>query len=312
MSGIINKVKDALHVGEHSTTTDTTGTHHGSTTTGTHHGAGPHASGIANVADPRVDSTTGATTGTTTGTHHNVTGHHTAGPHNSDLLNKADPRVDSDRDGSTRIGGNHTGTGLTGTGTGVTGTGLTGTGTGVTGTGTGTGLTGTGVTGTGTGTGVTGSHLPHDSQWLNKVDPRVDESVIAQGTQHHHHHHHAGTGVTGTTGTGLTGTGVTGTTGSGLTGNHAQHTAGPHNSDTLNRVDPRVDSDRDGSNAYGVTGQHGAQAPLGQGAGYSGTSGSATNTAGPHKSGILNKLDPRVDSDLDGSRTAGGNYTYSK
>jgi flagellar biosynthesis GTPase FlhF len=35
------------------------------------------------------------------------------------------------------------------------------------------------------------------------------------------------------------------------------------------------------------------------------TVGSASSTAGPHQSDLLNKADPRVDSDLDGSRTAG-------
>jgi hypothetical protein len=30
------------------------------------------------------------------------------------------------------------------------------------------------------------------------------------------------------------------------------------------------------------------------------------------RSDVLNKLDPRVDSDLDGSKTVGGNATYNK
>jgi hypothetical protein len=38
---------------------------------------------------------------------------------------------------------------------------------------------------------------------------------------------------------------------------------------------------------------------------------SAPNTAGPHKSDLLNKLDPRVDSDLDGSKTYGGDKTHA-
>jgi hypothetical protein len=38
---------------------------------------------------------------------------------------------------------------------------------------------------------------------------------------------------------------------------------------------------------------------------------SAPNTAGPHKSDLLNKLDPRVDSDLDGSKTIGGDKTFA-
>ncbi|KAI9705574.1 MAG: hypothetical protein M1836_006330 [Candelina mexicana] len=97
--------------------------HHGSTT------AGPHASNLANKADPRVDSdrdgsrnlgatgagygtsgTTGSgygssTTGTTgsgygsstTGTHGNTTG--TTGEKKGGLMAKLDPRVDSNNDG---------------------------------------------------------------------------------------------------------------------------------------------------------------------------------------------------------------------
>ncbi|KFZ17815.1 hypothetical protein V501_01550, partial [Pseudogymnoascus sp. VKM F-4519 (FW-2642)] len=50
MSGIIHKVKDALHHGSHSTTTSghQTGVHEGTT--------GPHSSAVANVADSRVGS----------------------------------------------------------------------------------------------------------------------------------------------------------------------------------------------------------------------------------------------------------------
>jgi hypothetical protein len=71
-------------------------------------------------------------------------------------------------------------------------------------------------------------------------------------------------------------------------------TAGHHNSDLLNKVDPRVDSDRDG------------KGPLQPGTTHTGTThtgiGSGSTNAGPHSSNLANKLDPRVDSDLDGSR----------
>jgi hypothetical protein len=40
--------------------------------------------------------------------------------------------------------------------------------------------------------------------------------------------------------------------------------------------------------------------------------GQAPNTAGPHKSDMMNKMDPRVDSDLDGSKTFGGDKTFSQ
>lgn len=38
----------------------------------------------------------------------------------------------------------------------------------------------------------------------------------------------------------------------------------------------------------------------------------SSNTAGPHNSDMMNKLDPRVDSNQDGSKTYGGNQTYSQ
>ena len=75
-----------------------------------------------------------------------------------------------------------------------------------------------------------------------------------------------------------------------------------------NKVDPRVDSDLDskgnrhGAHKGGLMGASGSHATPG--------SGTAQNTAGPHNSDLLNKLDPRVDSDLSGGKTIGGNKTY--
>lgn len=98
------------------------------------------------------------------------------------------------------------------------------------------------------------------------------------------------------------------------TGAHGQTTttAGPHSSNVGNKVDPRVDSDLDhrnnptsGVGGYGQTqgthgGTHGGTGMTsGTGQGY-GTSATATGgTAGPHSSNLANKLDPRVDSDVD-------------
>lgn len=111
---------------------------------------------------------------------------------------------------------------------------------------------------------------------------------------------HQTTGATG----GLTGTHhTTGTTG----GLSSSSNAGPHNSNIANKVDPRVDSDLDGrgnrvgASTGGITGAHGSHATPG--------SGTAQNTAGPHNTDFVNKIDPTVDSDMDGSRTA-GNRTY--
>jgi len=59
------------------------------------------------------------------------------------------------------------------------------------------------------------------------------------------------------------------------------------------------DDSRGGGNSYSG----------GAGNSYNKGSGGAQRTVGPHDSNLLNKLDPRVDSDQDGSRTVGGNYT---
>jgi len=58
-------------------------------------------------------------------------------------------------------------------------------------------------------------------------------------------------------------------------------TSGPHSSNLENKVDPRVDSDRDGRSGLGQT-------------------GGGTTTSGPHSSNLENRVDPRVDSDRDG------------
>jgi len=263
MSSIVNKVEHALHLDkkEHGTShTHTTGT-----TSGTAEGvAGPHSSRAANAADPRVDSdldgsrNAGAhgTYGTTTGSgltgSHNATGagygttgtttgagygssNTTAGPHSSNLANKIDPRVDSDLDGSRNLGAAHTGnqtTGATGYSGNTTGNSATGTAN--------TGLTGN----TGTRGGISNSTNagPHDSNLANKVDPRVDSDLDSAGNRHGATTHG---GILGSSGTHAT-------PGSGT----AQNTAGPHNSDFANKLDPRVDADLDGSKTFGGNRTH--------------------------------------------------------
>ena len=70
-----------------------------------------------------------------------------------------------------------------------------------------------------------------------------------------------------------------------------------------------MDSDLDGRGnrrgaaTGGIMGAPGSHATPG--------SGTAQNTAGPHNSDIMNKLDPRVDADMDGSKTIGGNKTHA-
>ncbi|KAL8755782.1 MAG: hypothetical protein Q9184_004691 [Pyrenodesmia sp. 2 TL-2023] len=79
-------------------------------------------------------------------------------------------------------------------------------------------------------------------------------------------------------------------TGSGLTGSHGQTTAGPHSSNVGNKVDPRVDSDMDGSRGVG-----------GRGVTGSGYGSSNTATTGK-KPGLMDKLNPMKDTDGDGKK----------
>jgi hypothetical protein len=235
------------------------------------------------------------------------------GPHDSRVANAADPRVDSDRDGS-HTAGRTTGTHTTGTHT--TGTHTTGT-TGTTGFGR---TAGHGEYGSGLGTGsAEGAHGPHSSRIANAADPRVDSDRDGSNTLGSNTHN------THTTGTGF---GTTGRT----TGGTTEGLHGPHSSRIANAADPRVDSDRDGSNTlgsnthsthttgagfgghnthttgtgFGATGgglgganTHTHHAGSGM-TGMTGTHGASTGTHGPHSSRVANAADPRVDSDRDG------------
>ncbi|RKU44378.1 hypothetical protein DL546_003334 [Coniochaeta pulveracea] len=335
-----------------------TGTHHQNTNTGggSREGEyGPHGNRAANALDPRVDSdrdgshntgnhgssgthgTSGGFTGSSA-THRE--GEH--GPHSSRVANALDPRVDSDRDGSHNT---HT------SGGGLSGVQHTSNTSG-----------GYGSSNTGYGSSGTreGEHGPHGSRVANAVDPRVDSDrdgsrrvageTGSHGVQTGYGVGGAGSNTSGTVGGyGSDNYGTAGEYGSnthgshnthgtsgGFTGSSATHREGehgPHSSRVANALDPRVDSDRDGSrnagqvgfgNAAGTheTGLHGTTGGLGGNThstygssgntGYGNTheSSGATSTAGPHNSNMLNKLDPRVDSDRDGSRTVGGNNTY--
>ncbi|KAI0421389.1 hypothetical protein F5X98DRAFT_271642 [Xylaria grammica] len=262
MSSIVNKVKDAV-----------TGHHHDSTSSAPEGTYGAHNSRVGNAADPRIDSdrdNRAAPSSTIGGTHEYTTGdnysHSGAGGYGSSTGAYGAP-------GTTRTTGGYGTSGMTGT-TGEYGS------------------SGTGAFGS---TGATGREGPHSSNLANKMDPRIDSD-------------RSGARMGNTAGDRY---------GSGAEGAH-----GPHNSRIANAADPRVDSDRDASRTvgnqygssgtYGTTGAHGTHgATYGTeqlGGGYA--PGPATNTAGPHKSDMMNKADPRVDSDLDGSRTYGGNKTY--
>lgn len=121
----------------------------------------------------------------------------------------------------------------------------------------------------------------------------------------------------------LGGSSTTGTT-SHHTGHHQpSNTAGPHSSNLENKLDPRVDSDLDGSRNLGAsrtgaagtggydsttgtghhgTGHHGTGATGGYGSGPSGTGYDNINTKKP---GLMDKLNPMKDSDGDGKRGIG-------
>ncbi|KAF2645042.1 hypothetical protein P280DRAFT_504505 [Massarina eburnea CBS 473.64] len=110
---------------------------------------------------------------------------------------------------------------------------------------------------------VTGStnYGPHSTNVGNKVDPRI-ESEADSGAQHNRPrsanvHYPDGTRPTGQ--------------------GHDSTNAGPHLTNTGNKLDPFVDSDRD----HRADPQYGA------------------SNHGPHNTDLANKLDPRVDSDLD-------------
>ena len=141
---------------------------------------------------------------------------------------------------------------------------------------------------TGTAEGVAG---PHSSRLANTLDPRVDSDKDGSrrvGTT---------TGTTGMTGNNYT-TGTAGTT-----VGTAEGVAGPHSSRLANALDPRVDSDMDGSRRVGTT--TGTTGMTGNNL-TTGTTGTVEGVAGPHSSRLANTLDPRVDSDMDGSTSVGG------
>ncbi|KAL2159084.1 hypothetical protein VTH06DRAFT_2843 [Thermothelomyces fergusii] len=239
MSGIVHKIKEAVHPDSKS--------HNNTVAEGSH---GPYDSRGVNAVNPRVDSDRdGRGTGRTAGQgEYGGVGcdaradEGTHGPYSSRVANAADPRVDSAQDNSRTLGAGRT------AGHGE--------------------YSSTGYPGTGASEGAYG---PHNSRVANAADPRVDSDLDNSRT--------IGTGATGlgartTGGYGSSAAGATGTHGphssrvtnvvgsrvdSGRDGRGALstgpgpalNTAGPHSSDMANKMDPRVDSDRDGSRTMG-------------------------------------------------------------
>jgi len=228
-----------------------------------------------NKIDPRVDSDRDNRA------QHQAMGG-AAGPHSSNVANKVDPRIDSDRDNRAQ----HQGIG----GAGVPHSSNVASHQ---------GIGGAGVpqsSNVASHQGIGGAAGPHSSNIANKADPRVDSDRDNRAR------HEAMGGA-----------------------------AGPHSSNMSNKVDPRVDSDRDNRAAQfdspgnyqtgtagglGTAGAHGGGInthnpnvasrvePVRHQGGVSGAYeptgvSSTTNNAGPHGSNLANKLDPRVDSDVD-------------
>lgn len=110
--------------------------------------------------------------------------------------------------------------------------------------------------------------------------------------------------------------------GGALAGSLHQHhtgTSGPHSSNVENKLDPRVDSDRDGSRNLGTSsGDYGHNhagtgnydgvgnrnsTGTGYGSGASGSNYSSVSTT--KKPGLLDRLNPLKDTDGDGKRGVG-------
>lgn len=321
-SGLGHSTHGTTGLGSNTTSTHgTTGL--GSNTHGTH---GTTGLGSNTTSTHGTHGTTGLGSNThgTTGGFGSNSRSDPSGPHDSKLANKLDPRVDSDQPGNFgNSGGARTGNTGIGHSTGHSTTGHT---------------SGGGLTSGTTGAYGSDPSGPHDSRFANSADPRVDHdrdgSRTVGNTGAGYSGTHTGAGLSGGshTGAGLSGGSHTGAglSGGSHTGTYGSDPSGPHNSRLANSADPRVDHDRDGSRTTGNTGAgltgghsthgtHGTTGGLGghsNTTGYSGTTaggnlpGPADKTAGPHKSDVLNKLDPRVDSDVDGSKTVGQQPTY--
>ncbi|KAH6985911.1 hypothetical protein BKA56DRAFT_670136 [Ilyonectria sp. MPI-CAGE-AT-0026] len=319
MSSLVNKVKEALHSDKSS---EPEGTH------------GHHNTRAANAADPRIDSdrdhraahnlsgntqtgsgnyaTGGATHGTDSRPFGTTDGPATKtdGPHNSNLLNKADPRVDSDRDHSRNMGANPHGTSGTGAYNASENT-RTG------------GLGGNNISENTRSSALGGSNMgTHESSALGGSNVGTHESSALGGNN------------------------MRSENTAGYSSGLPEGSVGPHSSRVANAADPRVDSDMDNSRNMGAhsgahtgthTGAHTGSGAFGSSTATHGTSthtgglgssthaqdnlnktsgaygsGPAPNTVGPHKSDMMNKIDPRVDSNLDGSKTYGGDKTFER
>lgn len=197
--------------------------------------AGHHKHDILNKLDPRVDSTHDRQPMPSQQASNNTNiPEGTYGPHSSRLANALDPRVDSDLDNRAR----DTGAGAAGGPAAPPPP----------------NMMGAAASGAPAGGGGA-AYGAHSSRAANALDPRVDSST---GRTQQHHYAPQQTGAA--TGVGMgggmnatnmpAGTGgaptAAATTGAGAMGGaggvSAPQTAGPHRSDLMNKLDPRVDS----------------------------------------------------------------------
>jgi hypothetical protein len=196
-----------------------------------------------------------------------------AGPHSSSLANKIDPRVDSDLDGSRNAGAAKYGPGATNTSSGP-------------------------------GYNTAGSNFNDSTGAGYGNNDFASQQRGGLGQQH-------GGLDNSSTGAGYGNNGLTNQQHGGL----GQHNSGFDNSSTgagYGNDGLTGNSHTSTHTGGGLAGQqHGGL--VGQQHGDHAThhlDGPAPNTAGPHSKNVLNKLDPRIDSDRDGSKTVGGNPQY--
>jgi hypothetical protein len=221
--------------------------------------------------------------------HHGDTAHggsSTAGPHQSDALNKLDPRVDSDRDGSKTVGGAP----ATERGIGQS--------------------TNAPVAGNEASTLPAGQHELRHTGSLEQPQPRSVD------TDEHHYGRDAA--IAGGVGAGAAGLGYAATHDRdtpNVAGSSLPHESSPYSSKQL---DPRAlgsQAKLEEQRSDPAKSEHGllSSAPAGASSSahqhHDNTAGSENSTPGPHKSSLLNKLDPRVKNDKSTTHETAPNTT---
>lgn len=247
--------------------------------------AGHHTHDILNKLDPRVDST-----------HDNQPLPTQTQPvHNSKLANMLDPRVDSRAANAQQQQGIHGGVGA---------------------------HSSSGMMMGSSSSGVReGTYGPHSTRMQNAMDPTVDSDLDSHGMRRHN----AVPGTAGYT------SNMTGVPSGGVrhgAGPEVMHGAGGPNAAVMSNAHNNhghghgtTTAGYDNHHSGGMMGGNNHSGGMGMGMGgqhmmeqqqRGHLPGPAPNTAGPHKSDLLNKLDPRVDSkggsSLGGHNAAGGTY----